>query len=370
SLADLNRVQVGGRSNEVFIGGLTMADAGATVIQPPIVFGARRLMTGWDGNTLATGELFEVRDRFNVTINQPRDLFFLVKQPETPVGAAATTQGTFALAHDAGIGMASNNTLFTNDNFTSFFMTTRFDVVYRVRTETAPPVMLTGAMPATVTQGDTGTTITLTGAGFQPGAQVAFLTPAFGPAVPSGVTVTGVTFVSSSQLDVTVDVDPGAPVGFLDAQVANPEVIIPNRARLMSTLAAPDTDGDGFIDAIDCAPTDATLWATPGAVGQMAVNVTEPVPGTARVAWSPSSAPGSTADRFRVVSGPAAALRSMTGPDFGTCLADQLLLQSTDDPAALAVGEISIYMISETNACGTGTYGTVPRDANAGNCAP
>ena len=387
-----------GLSDQPYIGGLLLADpADPNLIEPFVVYDARRTVTGWDGGNTGRTEIFEVRDRFNVTINQPRDLFFAIKIPESPPGITFGSEAYLALVQNNGV--CSNNSaiqcsfdancpgpglcntgstgrsLLTPDDFTNFFSTTIHDVMYRVKTETAPPVMLNAASPETLSQGETGTVVTLTGAGFQPGAQVEILAPSFGPHVASGVTVISVNFVSSTTLEVTVDVDPAALPTLLDVKLTNPEVVIPNYARLLALIEAPDTDGDTVVDPIDCRPADPNIWSVPGTIGNtLQVELTGP--DTVRIFWESPADPGGVPAAITLVTdvtqGTQATLLGSGGLDYGLCLANDLPVLELFDATPLAQGETRLYMAASENDCGRGVFtgpaGSANRNTNPGNC--
>jgi hypothetical protein len=363
------------------------------IIEPAIVWDAPRLVTGWQGGNTGINELFDVRDRFNVTINEPRDLYMAFKLPQGPAAITFTAESFFTVASDtrtcsqsggtctsdAGcpggsnvcVGNSTGRTLFTTDNFSSFFVSTVYDLVYGLRTETAPAVRITSAAPSVLGPGSTGTVVTIGGAGFQPGATVAFYSPTYGPPQPSGVNVTNVNFVNSSTLEVTVDVASSAPLNVLDVEVINPEVIIPNRSRLL-VVDAVDTDGDGTIDPLDCAPGNANVWSVPGPVA-LSLAASEPVPGTVQLDWSVPAQPGATSVTYDVVSGDGATLVASGGSNYGSCLSASQPATSIQDAGALAPGEVRQYMVAARNTCGRGTFdAALPpvglRDANPGNC--
>ncbi len=382
-----------GRADAAYTGLLMLSDpSNANIIEPPIVWDAPRIVSGYKGGNTGITELVDIRDRFNVTVNEPRDLYMAFKLPQSPPGISWASEGYFTVASDtrtcatggaactssascpggsACVGNTTGRTLFTDDGFNTFFISTAFDLLYTVRTETAPPVRITSASPAVLSPGTSGNVVTIGGAGFRPGAQVQFFSPTFGPPQPSGVTVTNVTFVNSSTLQATVDVDAGAPLNFLDVEVTNPEVIIPNRARLMAVDAV-DSDGDGVVDPADCLPADANVWFPPGPLGAT-LSASEPVPGTVQLDWSPPASPGATSVVYDVVSGDTATLLASAGGNYGTCLSAGQAGTSIQDATPLAPGEVRHYMAAGRNTCGPGTFHpevvpTPTRDTNPGNC--
>jgi hypothetical protein len=389
-----------GRSDEPYTGALLMAEPGnPNSIEPAIVFDPPRLVAGSANGGTGLTEVLDVRDRFNVTVNQARDLFFAVKQPESFTGTIVN--GYFIIANvsdltcsnngvpctiDPGTGVddcsgppsnvctgGSGNTFLTEDNFQTFvgFTGDVIDIVYRVRTESAPAVLITGASPATLNQDASGVPVTISGAGFHPGAQVDFLSPTFNGSNPSGVTVVSTSFVNSSTLGVTVDVAANATPGILDVQVRNPEVVIPNRARLMTVDAGPDSDGDGYTNSGDCAAGDPNLWALPGGIEDTVV-ASVPGGGGVRFDWAPPAAPGGTSPAYNVVRGDGATLSSSAGGNFGSCLLAGVGATTATDLTLPAPGQIQTYMFNTTNGCGESTYaapaGNPLRDSNPGNC--
>ncbi|MCZ6832954.1 MAG: hypothetical protein O7F11_04340, partial [Acidobacteria bacterium] len=389
-----------GRSDEPYTGGLMLAEPGnANIIEPAIVFNPPRLVAGSANGGTGLTELVDVRERFNVTVNQARDLFFVVKQPESFTNLIV--DGYFIIANisdltcstsgvsctiDSGTGEddcsgppsnvctgGSGNTFLTEDNFQTFvgFVGDVIDILYRVRTESAPAVLLTGAAPATLDQDDSNVLVTISGAGFRAGAQVDFLSPTFNGSGPSGVTVVSTSFVNSSTLEVTVDVAANANPGILDVQLRNPEVVIPNRARLMTVNAGPDSDGDGYTNSGDCAAADPDLWALPGSI-ESTVAATVPGGGGVRFDWAAPAEPGGTSLAYNVVRGDGATLRSSAGGDFGSCLFAGIGVTTATDSSLPAPGQIQTYMFNTTNGCGISTYvtpaGNPLRDSNPGNC--
>ena len=84
-----------GRSDESFTGGLAVGEAGGGgLIEPPIVFDSKRFIAGSPGGGTGMSEVIDIRDAFNVTVNEPRDVFALVKIPESPPGISSARRGT------------------------------------------------------------------------------------------------------------------------------------------------------------------------------------------------------------------------------------------------------------------------------------
>ncbi len=137
----------------------------------------------------------------------------------------------------------------------------------------------------------------------------------------------------------------------------------PERVRLRVTPAR-DDDADARDAQIDCDDTNASVWATPGEVVELAL-----LPDTVTLAWQEPSAPGALADAIRYD-----VLRA-TGPaafDEAACVV------SDEGPAREAVdidvplgGAAFFYLVRARNACpaGLGTLGStsagIPRTGRA-----
>ena len=121
-------------------------------------------------------------------------------------------------------------------------------------------------------------------------------------------------------------------------------------------LSNPDQanqDLDAAGDVCDCAPTDATAFATPGDVALL--ELTQSAPGSTLVTldWSLPSQPGGSAPGYEVLFGSDAA--ALTGqPLIEACIEDLNATQTTDDttPAPLL-----FYLVRSVNPCGTGSLG-------------
>jgi len=278
---------------------------------------------------------------FNVTITEPRDLYFVVQQPVTPETAQYFSEGYFTVVRTYPEGeQASGRTLVTLDGFETFQTSTTHDVPYRVRTETAPPVMILGAEPSLLVQGQSGVEITLHGAGFREGLEIAFPAPTFGPAAASGVSVTDVQWLEPTTVVVTVDVAADAATGPIDVRVTNPEVVIPNVARLLSVIADSDVDGDGHLDALDCAPSDPTSWSVPAPPTGLTISP------SGVLEWTATQDPGGSQVAYE-------ALRagSALGFDAAVCLPVAPEATSVVDSEQPLEGEGFYYLVGTRNGC-------------------
>ncbi|MEP7344338.1 MAG: hypothetical protein ABI877_03685 [Gemmatimonadaceae bacterium] len=82
----------------------------------------------------------------------------------------------------------------------------------------APSVTVTAANPSYGEQGQLNESVTITGSGFAPGAQAAWLRNG---AVDPTITVASTQFVSSTNLVAVISIAPGSPVDFRDVMVTN-----------------------------------------------------------------------------------------------------------------------------------------------------
>lgn len=120
-------------------------------------------------------------------------------------------------------------------------------------TVTAAPGATLTLAPASRGRGATGQTVTVTGTNFQSGAVVAF--------AGSGITVNSTTFVSATQLTVSVTVAADAALGSRDVIVTNPDGGTRTAVNGFTVTAAP-------------APTSASPAARPQGAANQAVTIT------------------------------------------------------------------------------------------------
>ncbi len=113
----------------------------------------------------------------------------------------------------------------------------------------------------------------------------------------------------------------------------------------------PDDDGDGALDASDCAPRNATVWNAPLEPGDVRVTGRTP----AAVAWTRQD-PGTLYD---VAGGLVVELRADHGFARATCRADDLAAPPwSDAEAGPAAGGARWYLVRAVNVCGPGTWGS------------
>jgi hypothetical protein len=336
----------------------------------PVAVG-RRVITGGPEGKVGVGDLMDVRDQWNVTVNQSRNVFIVLQQPamnpgicsdvssnpgapcssdaECPGGTCRRflIEGFFpAVWSDSS---PSLNSLLTEDGGASFITLGEHDLLSDLVVEAAPPVMLTALAPATVEQCTGGVGLILTGVGFQTGADVDF-----GP----GITVTSLTVDSPTQISLIADFGAAAPVGERTVVLWNPEVVFPNHARLLSvdpTAPTGDCDGDGAANGIDCNPDDPSLLQIPEVVG--GVHVTEVLP-DALVGWLDQTATAGAATTYDLVTGNLGELQADRDFSRAACLQENAAPDTFLDGRVLNPGDGVFYLLRGQNTCGDGTYGS------------
>ena len=107
-----------------------------------------------------------------------------------------------------------------------------------------------------------------------------------------------------------------------------------------------DVDGSG--DVCDCAPADP---AVTGPAEVSGLSVSAPVSGTAHVVWTAVQG----ADDYGITRG---SVSTLTGGDYGSCLAQGITGTSYDDVAVPAPGTGFAYLSqARSNVCGWGSLG-------------
>jgi hypothetical protein len=124
--------------------------------------------------------------------------------------------------------------------------------------------------------------------------------------------------------------------------LANNVAVFLNRLSVAS-----DTDGDGVTNAADCAPSDASAWALPSDVADLALDRA----GSTRLTWSAPQSVGGSAFRYDV-------LRSGDPASFAaaSCVASDQTLRVATDSTTPAPSSSFFYLVRTENACG-GTMG-------------
>ncbi len=263
----------------------------------PIVPSAGRSLTGGPGGNTAAGDFLDVRDQWNVTINEPRDVWVAVRQPPPPAGIMFITQGFFAIvtcvpdAVGDCISGRVNNTLASQNNGATWGLVP-FDVFYDLLLEEAPPVMINAANPPALDETDTAN-VDISGFGFVNGATVSF---------SGGVLVNTVTFMNSQLLRVNVTVPNLGLTGprGINVTVTNPGAVFPNVARVFTANRFVDSDGDGLRDSQDCAPGDASLKLPAGALAGLDV---ADLGATTQISWTSQDGLSGTATNYDLVTG-------------------------------------------------------------------
>ena len=305
----------------------------------PVVSSAGRAHAGGPNGATAAGDTVHIRDQWNVTINQARDVWFVLHQPDSPAGIDYITEGSFyqLICQDDPngfcVGGRINNTLVTEDGGLSWALLVA-DVFYTLIMETTPPVMVTSASPSSLQEGQTANVI-VSGVGFRLGATVDF-----GP----DVTVNSVTFLDSMslQVNITPNITGATASRDVNVTVKNPEVLFPNVARLFTIDPSIDTDGDGVADALDCAPTDSTLMNP--ATEVTGVTITD-LGGSTQVAWDSQDSVNGTATSYDVVTGLVTELRLDGGYASAACAVndnpDTPFIDTNVDPPPVVPGMCS-----------------------------
>jgi hypothetical protein len=110
----------------------------------------------------------------------------------------------------------------------------------------------------------------------------------------------------------------------------------------------PDSDGDSFLDDIDCAPDNATAWSQPGEVQIRWTNVTA-------LAWAAPSDKGGTFNPvYDLLESPAAA--NFSAPSASCLLTGSIALSYTENVSP-SPGQARYYLVRSRNVCG-GTLGS------------
>ena len=337
---------------------------GRPALNDPIVASAGRVLTGGPNGKSAAGDFMDVRDQWNVTVNESRDIWIIINQPALPPGSTLITQGFFALAAitldpNGNPGTPRIGRTLLTQNGGGSYSTLNGDVFYDLIPEADPPVMITSASPASLMEGATAD-VNVNGFGFINGATVDF-----GP----GITVNTVTFMSANQLrcNVTIAFTGASASRFAKVKVTNPSVVFPNVSRVFTVLPAADTDGDGVFDPSDCAPANGALKHPATEVQNLLL---ADVAGSAQLSWDSQDALNGTATVYDLVTGLIGDLAAARNYTLATCRANDHPDTPFTDGTLVSAGQIRYWLVRGRNACNTGpgTYGdsTIvpdPRDA-------
>jgi hypothetical protein len=110
----------------------------------------------------------------------------------------------------------------------------------------------------------------------------------------------------------------------------------------------PDSDGDTFLDDVDCAPDNATAWSQPGEVQILWTNVTA-------LGWAAPSDKGGTFNPvYDLLESPAAA--NFSAPSASCLLTGSIALSYTENVTPSS-GQARYYLVRSRNVCG-GTLGS------------
>lgn len=355
-----------GRSLEPMVTKLAFAAPGSPAIPDldhPVVGSAGRVLTGGSDGRLEGNFLTSIRDQWNVTVNQPQDIFVIVHQPDPPPGASTFPEAAFALATCSDATCSSparvGRTLVTQDGGGSWSTLANADLFYDLIVERHPPVMITSAVPDHMNAGDTGNVL-INGFGFQLGATVDF-----GP----NVTVNSVEHLSPQQLraNVTLQLTGAIAPRSVDVKVVNPNVVFANVARIFTVLPLLDDDGDGTPNANDCAPIDSTLESPAAEVQNLRVAATA---GAAEISWNSQNSVAGSGTVYDIVSGDVQDLKAMGGYAAASCSENDRPDAPFVDATVVETGHVRYWLVKACNACNAGacTFGDSnvvpdPRDA-------
>lgn len=320
-------------------------DPSKPALNDPIVASAGRVLSGGPNGMTEGATRVDVRDQWNVTINESRDIWIVLNQPPRPPGTTYCVEGYYVYTTRTAAHQARVNRTRSTLNGGSTWSNVAADVFYDLILETAPPVRILGATPSA---GEQGTTLDVAvgGIGFRDGATVSF-----GP----DITVNAVTFVSAAELQASISIPCSgwSPNRAIDVTVTNPEVLFPNVSRVFSvTPSLTDTDCDGAPNTQDCAPGDPTAFAVPFEVTGLMFESD----GTTLAfnSAAPGAGSGTVHDAAR---GDLAELPVGSGPS-EACVGWGVPGASVSDPGVPASGSGFWYLVRGRNACGAGTYGT------------
>ncbi|HEU5180159.1 MAG TPA: MopE-related protein, partial [Candidatus Polarisedimenticolia bacterium] len=129
-----------------------------------------------------------------------------------------------------------------------------------------------------------------------------------------------------------------------------------------------DLDGDAHPDAAcggnDCLDSNASVWLAPAAVSGLTVSTVSP----AHLFWdsqAASSGPATLYDLASGTMGPAAGTLTFTP---ASCVQSSSSTTYADSRPGPTTGTAFWYLTRGRNACGTGTYGSTPRDTGIPSC--
>jgi hypothetical protein len=219
----------GGKNTKPYINRLVYGDPANPnnpALNDPILASPGRVLTGGPNGGTSGGDLIDVRDQWNVTINDSRDVWVVLNQPDADPNITLITQGYFVLVARTTAGTARvGRTRLTQDGGATWGTLTA-DAFYDLVTEADAPVMVTGASPVAREEGERAD-VSVLGTGFQDGATVSF-----GP----GITVNSVDYISPTELKANVKITDTGATGprAVNVTVTNPGAVFPNVSRVFT----------------------------------------------------------------------------------------------------------------------------------------
>lgn len=117
--------------------------------------------------------------------------------------------------------------------------------------------------------------------------------------------------------------------------------------------ALPDTDGDGWKDACDCDPTDATSFAIPADVTGLVWS------SRSQFEWESGAALWGSSTHYDVASGELDDVATPWPSNYDLCVASGIAITRTQETTPLpAGGAARFFLVRATNPCGTGRWTT------------